>query len=159
MVLFAQWKSPINAASTMRPSAPKPCAWLSESRSTPAAARALNIRPQAALPVAESQAQQPALPTDPAEAAEVRQLRAANRRLAQELEILKKAIAIFSQHPADPVSYYQFIDQERGRLSRAAALPGAGRAAQPLLRLAAAQQQAAWPRQHPRLGNGAGQTF
>ena len=36
---------------------------------------------------------------DPAAAAELRQLRAANRRQAQELEILKKAIAIFSQTP------------------------------------------------------------
>jgi len=34
---------------------------------------------------------------DPATAAELRQLRAANRRQAQELEILKKVIAIFSQ--------------------------------------------------------------
>ena len=36
---------------------------------------------------------------DPTTAAELRQLRAANRRQAQELEILKKAIAIFSQTP------------------------------------------------------------
>jgi len=36
---------------------------------------------------------------DPATAAELRQLRAANRRQAQELDILKKAIAIFSQTP------------------------------------------------------------
>jgi len=43
-------------------------------------------------------AQQP-LPTDPAEATEVRALRAANKRLAQERDILKKAIAIFS-HPS-----------------------------------------------------------
>ena len=41
-------------------------------------------------------AAQPPLPADPAEAAEVRALRAANKRLAQELDILKKAIAIFS---------------------------------------------------------------
>jgi transposase len=34
---------------------------------------------------------------DPATAAELRQLRAANRRQAQELDILKKAIASFSQ--------------------------------------------------------------
>ena len=38
-------------------------------------------------------AAQPPLPADPAEAAEVRTLRAANKRLAQELDILKKAIA------------------------------------------------------------------
>ena len=36
---------------------------------------------------------------DPATAAELRQLRALSRRQAQELEILKKAIAIFSQTP------------------------------------------------------------
>ena len=72
-----------------------------QSRSTQAAARALNIDPKriyqwqkvvqtpvvAALGVA----------LDPATAAELRQLRAANRRQAQELDILKKAIAIFSQ--------------------------------------------------------------
>ena len=38
---------------------------------------------------------------DPATALELRQLRAVNRRQAQELDILKKAIAIFSQTP-DP---------------------------------------------------------
>ena len=74
-----------------------------QSRSTQAAARALNIDPKriyqwqkaAQTPVAA------ALGTalDPATAAELRQLRAANRRQAQELEILKKAIAIFSQTP------------------------------------------------------------
>ena len=36
---------------------------------------------------------------DLATAAELRQVRAANRRQAQELDILKKAIAIFSQTP------------------------------------------------------------
>ena len=36
---------------------------------------------------------------DPATAAELRQLRAVNRRQAQELDMLKKAIAIFSQTP------------------------------------------------------------
>jgi transposase len=65
-----------------------------ESRSTQAAARALNIRPK--LIYEWQKAAQPPLPADPAEAAEVRQLRATNRRLEQELEILKKAIAIFS---------------------------------------------------------------
>jgi transposase len=72
-----------------------------QSRSTQAAARALNIDPKriyqwqktAQTPIAA------ALGTalDPATAAELRHLRAANRRQAQELEILKKAIAIFSQ--------------------------------------------------------------
>jgi transposase len=68
-----------------------------ESRSTQAAARALNIDPKRSYQW-QRQAQTP-LPTDPAEAAEVRQLRAANRRLEQELEMLKKAIAIFSTPP------------------------------------------------------------
>lgn len=68
-----------------------------ESRSTPAAARALKLDPK--LLYKWQRDAQPALPADPAEAAEVRQLRAANRRLAQELDILKKAIAIFSTTP------------------------------------------------------------
>jgi transposase len=71
-----------------------------ESRSTQAAARALNIDPkriykwqqQALTPVAATRGAE----LDPATAAELRQLRAANRRQAQELDILKKAIAIFS---------------------------------------------------------------
>ena len=74
-----------------------------QSRSTHAAARALNIDPKriyqwqkaAQTPVAAALG--PAL--DPATAAELRQLRALARRQAQELEILKKAIAIFSQTP------------------------------------------------------------
>ena len=69
----------------------------SESRSTQAAARALNIDPkriykwqkEALTPVAAARGAE----LDPATAAELRQLRAANRRQAQELEILKKAIA------------------------------------------------------------------
>jgi len=75
----------------------------SESRSTQAAARALNIDPkrlykwqkEALTPVAAARGAD----LDPATAAELRQLRAANRRQAQELDILKKAIAIFSQTP------------------------------------------------------------
>ena len=75
----------------------------SESRSTQAAARALNINPkllykwqkEVLTPVAAALGAQ----LDPATAAELRHLRAANRRQAQELEILKKAIAIFSQAP------------------------------------------------------------
>jgi transposase len=69
----------------------------SESRSTQAAARALNIDPkrlyrwqkEALTPVAAARGAE----LDPAAAAELRQLRAANRRQAQELEISKKAIA------------------------------------------------------------------
>ena len=83
----------------MRPSGPKPCAWPAKAvRRWPlAAARALNIDAKR-LYAWQKAAQQP-LPTDPAEAAEVRVLRAANKRLAQELDILKKAIAIFSHSP------------------------------------------------------------
>jgi transposase len=74
-----------------------------ESRSTQAAARALNIDPkriykwqkEALTPVAAARGAE----LDPATAAELRQLRALARRQAQELEILKKAIAIFSQTP------------------------------------------------------------
>ena len=68
-----------------------------QSRSTQAAARALNIDPKriyqwqkaAQTPVAAALG----AALDPATAAELRQLRAANRRQAQELDILKKAIA------------------------------------------------------------------
>ena len=68
-----------------------------ESRSTQAAARALNSSPkllykwqkEALTPVAAARG----VELDPAAAAELRQLRALARRQAQELEILKKAIA------------------------------------------------------------------
>ena len=74
-----------------------------QSRSTQAAARALNIDPKriyqwqkaAQTPVAAALG----AALDPDTAAELRQLRALARRQAQELEILKKAIAIFSQTP------------------------------------------------------------
>jgi transposase len=67
-----------------------------QSRSTRAAARALNIDPkriykgqqEALMPVAARGAE-----LDPVMAADLRQLRATNRRQAQELEILTKAIA------------------------------------------------------------------
>ena len=68
-----------------------------QSRSTQAAARALNLDPRR-LYQWQKAAQTPVAAAlgsalDPATAAELRQLRAANRRQAQELEILKKAIA------------------------------------------------------------------
>jgi len=63
----------------------------SESRSTLAAARALNSDPKR-LYAWQKDAQQP-LPANPTEAAEVQTLRAANKRLAKELDLLKKAIA------------------------------------------------------------------
>ena len=72
----------------------------SENRSTQAAARALNIDPkriykwqkEVLTPGAAARGAE----LDPATAAELRQLRAVNRRQAQELEleILKKAIVI-----------------------------------------------------------------
>ena len=70
----------------------------SESRSTQAAARALNLNPKL-LYKWQQAAQTPAsaatgVSLDPTTAAELRQLRALARRQAQELEILKKAIAI-----------------------------------------------------------------
>ena len=71
-----------------------------QSRSTQAAARALNIEPKR-LDQWQKAAQTPvaaavAAALDPATAAELCQLRALARRQAQELDILKKAIAIFS---------------------------------------------------------------
>ena len=68
-----------------------------QSRSTQAVARALNIDPKrlyqwqkaAQTPVASALG----AALDPATAAELRQLRALARRQAQELDILKKAIA------------------------------------------------------------------
>ena len=83
-------------------SGPRPCAWpLKAARRKPP--RALTIDPkriykwqkEALTPVAAARGAE----LDPATAAELRQLRAANRRQAQELEILKKAIIIFSQTP------------------------------------------------------------
>ena len=70
----------------------------SESHSTLAAARALNI--DAKRIFAWQKAAQTLLPADPAEVAEVRALRAANKRLAQKLDILKKVNASFSHPPA-----------------------------------------------------------
>ena len=68
-----------------------------QSRSTQAAARALNIDPKR-LYQWQKAAQAPVAAAlgaalDPATAAELRQLRALARRQAQELDILKKAIA------------------------------------------------------------------
>ena len=69
----------------------------SETRSTLTAARAININAQQFY-VWQKTAPQP-LPIDPAEPAEVRTLRAANKCLVQELDILKEVIAIFSCSP------------------------------------------------------------
>ena len=68
-----------------------------QSRSAQAAARALNIDPKR-LCQWQKAAQTPVAAAlgatlDPATAAELRQLRADNRRQAQELALLKKAIA------------------------------------------------------------------
>ncbi len=68
-----------------------------ESRSTQAAARALNINPKLLYQWQKAaHAPAPALASTAAEAAELRQLRALTRRQAQELELLKKSISIFS---------------------------------------------------------------
>ena len=72
-----------------------------QSRSTQAAARALNIDPKRIYQWQKA-AQSPVAAAlgaalDPDTATELRQLRALARRQAQELDILKKAIAIFSQ--------------------------------------------------------------
>jgi len=69
-----------------------------ESRSTQAAGRALNIAPKR-LYKWQKAAQTPVAAAlgatlGPATAPELRQLRAVNRRQAQEVDILKKAIAI-----------------------------------------------------------------
>jgi transposase len=74
-----------------------------QSRSVAAAARALNIRAKL-IYNGQKAAQTPAAVAaaaslDAATAAQLRQLRATNRRQAQELAILKKAIAIFSTPP------------------------------------------------------------
>ena len=70
-----------------------------QSRSTLAAAQALNIDPKR-LCQWQKAAQTPvAAALDPDTAAKLRQLRALARRQAQELEVLKKAITIFSQTP------------------------------------------------------------
>lgn len=70
-----------------------------ESRLRQAAARALNSNPKL-LCKWQQTAQTPGAAAgaslDPAKAAELRQLRALARRQAQELEILKKALAVFS---------------------------------------------------------------
>ena len=69
----------------------------SESRSTQAAARQLGISPK--LLYKWQKAAQPVLEvgSGEGESAAMRQLRAENRRLQQERDILKKALAIFTQ--------------------------------------------------------------
>ena len=93
-----------------------------ESRSTQAAARALNSYPKR-LYQWQKAAQTPVAAAfgaalDPDTAVELRQLRAANRRQAQELDMLEKAIASAclkrrrSQTP-DPMSCYRFVEAQR----------------------------------------------
>ena len=86
----------------------------SESRSTQAAAHALNINPkllykwqkEVLTPVAAALGAQ----LDPATATELRHLRAANRRQAQELEILKSHCHLFAD--PRPMSCYRFIEAQ-----------------------------------------------
>ena len=82
----------------MPPSGPKFCAW---------PAKAVRLRRPSTLSTSApgllyqwQWATQTPLPTDPAEAAEVRARRTANKRLTQEPDILKKAIAICQMHEA-----------------------------------------------------------
>ena len=74
-----------------------------QSRSVPAAARALNIRAKLLYDWQKAELTPAAVAAgaalDPATATELRELRTLNRRQAQELEMLKKAIAIFSGAP------------------------------------------------------------
>ena len=77
----------------------------SESRSTLAAARALNSNAKR-IYTWQKAAQAP-LPADPAEAAEVRALRTANKWLAQELDILKKPSPSFHiPRPCEQTTIY-----------------------------------------------------
>ena len=69
----------------------------SESRSTQAAARELGISPKLLYRWQQAQLVAEVGSVEVARDPEVRALRAANKRLAQELDILKKALAIFAQ--------------------------------------------------------------
>ncbi|MCC3155585.1 transposase [Hymenobacter sp. BT770] len=68
-----------------------------ESRSTQAAARALGISPKLLYRWQQAQLVAEVGSVEVARDPEVRALRAANKRLAQELDILKKALVIFGQ--------------------------------------------------------------
>ena len=83
---------------TPPPSAPRPCAWPPQ-----AAARAPNINPKR-LYRWQKEGQTPVAAAlgaglDPTTAAALRPLRTLFRRQAQELEMLKEAIALFSLPP------------------------------------------------------------
>ena len=69
----------------------------SESRSTQAAARQLGISPKLLYRWQQAQVVIEVGSVQVARDPEVRTLRAANKRLAQELDILKKALVIFGQ--------------------------------------------------------------
>ena len=69
----------------------------SESRSTQAAARQLGISPKLLYRWQQAQFVAEVGSMEVARDPEVRALRAANKRLAQELDILKKALVIFGQ--------------------------------------------------------------
>jgi transposase len=68
-----------------------------ESRSTQAAARALGINPKLLYRWQQEQVVAEVGSVEVARDPEVQALRAANKRLAQELDILKKALVIFGQ--------------------------------------------------------------
>ncbi len=69
----------------------------SESRSTQAAARQLGSRPKLLYRWQQAQFVAEVGSVEVARDPEVRALRAANKRLAQELDMLKKALVIFGQ--------------------------------------------------------------
>jgi transposase len=71
----------------------------SESRSTQAAARELGISPKLLYLWQQAHVVAEVGSLEVARNPEVRALRAANKRLAQELDILKKALVIFCQPP------------------------------------------------------------
>lgn len=70
---------------------------VSESRSTQAAARQLGISPKLLYRWQQAQVVAEVGSVEVARDPEVRALRAANKRLTQELDILKKALVIFGQ--------------------------------------------------------------
>lgn len=130
----------------------------SESRSTQAATRALHIDPkrlhkwqkEGLTPVAAARGAE----LDPATAAELRQLRTANRRQAQELKILKKPSPSFRRHRTnEPLPFHRSAARP---LPRTAALPASGGAGQQLLRMTTSSLPKG-STARASLGNGAGQ--
>ena len=108
-----------------------------ESRSTQAVARALNIngkllykwQKEALTPVAAARGAE----LDPATAAELRQLRATNRRQAQAGARHLKKSHCHLLGDRQPMSRYRFIEAQRSQYPVRFALPGGGGAGQRFL--------------------------